>query len=912
MTKVGVHYNERSWGADLIGYLKQLAVAQHRSVQDASGELSLRAVGQTLFPDVLLYGDVDASVYLQGWELKFPDTPIDDPEFFDNAALKAHYLGLNSFILWNVTFARIYVWDAVLATWRLQREWDDLANITTRGQVQQSRRRWEATARDILGYVNDLFDRGAIEGRQLIQQYQSGGVTDLILTNTPTVARAVFEAIQRDSTLRASVVSWWARHAREYAEGDRDTILARVILTNWVSKILLAHLLRETDQRAAIIDQLNSEIGVTPREALNLFRALSQQVNFWTVFSNSLGLDLIPPITWSHLKAFNRLLSDLRVASVDQEQLALLLESTVEVATRKLRGQFPTPMPLARLLVELAVRNTVDDRFIDPCCGSGTISRAALEQKLSAGVTPTRAAETIYATDIDPQAVQLATFALASTQLMHLPIRVAPLDVTTIAPDVQMTFQDPSDGRRILEPLGTFQAVASNFPFIAQEGRPEYRDAIKQIRGQLRRDGLTLSGRADVAAYLPFALLPIIADGGRLVFVITNAWLGTEWGDQFAFALERYFRVRAVITSGAGRWFANSDIITNVIVLEKLGEAQDSTHETHFVTLTMPLTELTTDDHLALVAAQVELGQEQTDSMTIRSVSSERLRDFRRYGLGGNAQFSDCEWALELPLVSLSSVSKVTRGERRGFNALFYPAPNHGIEPQYIRPLVKSSTKISSLVADATSEAFCCSASLAELHERGHVGALAWIRRFDTPANRKKYGGPKRHWYEMDAEAAAQIAIPINYGARLFVPRVTSGAMVDQRLITINGIAEADLMITHALLNSSIGLFLLEGLGFPRGLGALDFSATRVRRHLHLLDPHRIDDEGRRAIIKAFAPLLDRGVLLVADELDREDRRVFDLVVRNVFGLSVNLDRVYAALRTLVSIRLAAGAPVPG
>src|SRR5690606_31238197 len=168
--------------------------------------------------------------------------------------------------------------------------------------------------------------------------------------------------------------------------------------------------------------------------ALEIFRTLSENCNFWTIFSDSLGLSIIPNQPWSQLKQFNSLLSDLRVGSIDQIQLSDVLEATVEVAIRKLRGQYPTPIELARLLVHLCMRDIVNDRILDPCCGSGTIVRAALEQKLKAEVSAEDISNTIYASDQDPQAIQIATFAMAKPGMMHMPMRIFQQDAFTLDP----------------------------------------------------------------------------------------------------------------------------------------------------------------------------------------------------------------------------------------------------------------------------------------------------------------------------------------------------------------------------------------------------------------------------------------------------------------------------------------------
>ena len=85
-----VNYNERSWAIDVIGFIKTYLHNKTFSVKDAGGEQTLKVDGGALFPDVLLFGDESSSLILQGWELKMPDTPINDTEFMENAQIKAN------------------------------------------------------------------------------------------------------------------------------------------------------------------------------------------------------------------------------------------------------------------------------------------------------------------------------------------------------------------------------------------------------------------------------------------------------------------------------------------------------------------------------------------------------------------------------------------------------------------------------------------------------------------------------------------------------------------------------------------------------------------------------------------------------------------------------------------------------
>lgn len=72
-------------------------------------------------------------------------------------------------------------------------------------------------------------------------------------------------------------------------------------------------------------------------------------------------------------------------------------------------------------------------------------------------------------------------------------------------------------------------------------------------------------------------------------------------------------------------------------------------------------------------------------------------------------------------------------------------------------------------------------------------------------------------------ETLTDLVMFINYGERLFVGRVDPPAFVDQRMVRLDPLENesVDIELSHALLNSTIGMFIIEGLGFGRGLGAL-------------------------------------------------------------------------------------------
>lgn len=896
-------YNERSWAIDLIGHIKFLASSNNRSIKDAGGEQTIKVDGGSLFPDVLLFGDRETARILQGWELKMPDTSINDAEFLLNAEIKANALGLDSFILWNVAYVHLFIRIGSTKSFELSRVWNDLADITNRSRVLANRARWETLATEIFNYLNSLFDRGELEGRQFVEAYRSGGVTALILDNSAEVKDTIIDAIKRDSGFRSEVTVWWNTYQAEYWGTEKEEVLAKVVISNWIGKILFANILKETDVRAQIVSAINEQ--TTPTEALSVFLRLSEDCNFWTIFADSLGLLKITDRVWNQLMQFNKLLSDLRLGEVDQSQLSGILEANVEVATRKLRGQYPTPTILAKLLVQICLRNIVDDRLLDPCCGSGTIARVALERKLVNGVPAEIASSNIFASDQDPQAVQIATFAIAKPDLMHIPLRIFQRDAFSLRNNTIVDFRNPSTGQLFSEELGQFETITSNLPFVAQAGRKQYGNALRELVTSLGINNF--SKRADVAAYLPFSLHSLLTENGRLGIIITNAWLGTDWGDDFYNLLCEFYDLKCVITSGAGRWFNNSEVVTNLLIMDKKNDSQQKSGNVFYVVLARPLEAIEDENTLQLLAAQIELGQTQIDSLTVRSISPSQIDRFRLLGLGGNAQFVNCDWILSTPLVPLKDVFHIKRGERRGKNELFYPRAGHGIEAEYIKPLAKSPVDFVNLKMSARKEAFCCSRSEEELAELGHIGALNWIRKFKTEANVAKLSRANLHWYEMNTDELSDLVLFINYGDRLFVGRVDPPAFSDQRLVPLKPKNEIDVELYHAIMNSAISMFIIEGMGFGRGLGALDLSSDRIKQYMHVLDVNVLTKESVEEIKTAFIPLADRAIMSsIADELEQVDRVNFDETILSAFNINVSRQLIYDSILALVEIRLTA------
>lgn len=92
-------------------------------------------------------------------------------------------------------------------------------------------------------------------------------------------------------------------------------------------------------------------------------------------------------------------------------------------------------------------------------------------------------------------------------------------------------------------------------------------------------------------------------------------------------------------------------------------------------------------------------------------------------------------------------------------------------------------------------------------------------------------------------------------------------------------------------------------LGFGRGEGVLDLSASKLQESLKMLDYNLLSQTQKEAIIESFKHLLHRNVKPLLQELGSEDRISFDRTVLNAFNISNQETNIKASLLDLYNIR---------
>jgi hypothetical protein len=890
-----VGYNERAWGVDIVSEVNAWVATRSLAIKRASGELSLGG-GRTLFPDVIIHGDAGGESVLQGWELKLPDTEVADLELLDNATVKARRLGLNSFLVWNAAVAVLHVLGKD-ETFSEAFRWT-CPEIRTRSDVQANAAAWKRTLNEILDVTCRFFAEGRLRAASPGAALGEDLLTDYLRLRQSIFADHVRLQTQRDGIFEADLQDWWTANQFEHPGLDKFHAFARTSIVAWVIRLLFAHLLKKTRAEARTVDSFVR--GTTVAHAVVAFMAMSAQCDFSHILRPGVLEQEIDQGTWQELLTLNRFLSDVDVAAMPLQAGAAVLDTALNAARKKSAGQYATPQPLAEFLVGIAMRDRTGPA-LDPCCGTGTIARAIYDEKVRVGIPPSAALSGLWSGDRYAFPLQLATMALAEPAAYGTIIQAFQHDALDLEVDRKFEFTDPVDGAEVERHLPRFQTIVSNLPFVRFETRP----------GLRLPPGIT--AKSDLYAVITAHLATLVEEQGRVGLIVSNSWLGTQWGPAFRAEIGRLFHIEIIAISGAGRWFSNAKVVTTILVLAKRAEGDLTEQPVKFVVTLEQVAKWAAGNGGVRGLSNRVLATAPPPARIRRSeVAPADLRRLEGIGVGWGASFADTSWIGEVApkLVRLSRLFSFSRGERWGQNKLFYPRAGHGIEDEYITRFFKRSSTALKLEAYADTDVFSCDLTIDELINRGHHGTVAWIKSFENVLARNRplpeiLAREDRPWYSRRSALRPNFALSINAGRRLAVYSLPERNPVDQRFTPMTLLSEPDdLVLWHAILNCSVSLYWIEAMGFGRGLGALDLNKDKVRDCFFVLNPAFLDEAGRNAVKEAFAQLLLRDIQNVPEEIASPERRALDDAAERGFGLQLGtIEKARNSLLELFLIR---------
>lgn len=889
-----VRRNERSWAILIISEIRAMLKGMNLKIKSAGGESTLSVNKKSMFPDILLYEDEAQNKILQGWELKMPDVLITDEALIKDAARKAVALNLNSFVIWNFSYGKLYV-KSQQGNFEEAKVWNGTNHIKNREDVATFKPEWLPVIRDIVLTVNEFLVNGTISAASIAATISDGIMTEIIQRNKELVAENLISEVGSNMAMESRLKVWWNAFSEEYEKDENNmySAYAKSILLNWTNRIMFANTIKRYHNCAYIIEKI--DITSTPTEGNEIIDEIVELGDFYNVFKKLKYNEMIPENTWIDIVDYNQFLIANRIERINQDILQEILEKTVNTAKREIRGQYATPYCLADLLCQMTVSDW-NAECADLCAGTGTIARAIIKNKAERLNNPEAAFRTTWIADKYAYPLQIANIAVTNIEALNIPLNMFQADVFTINEGDRIEIKSPVDGSKMEKTIPAFEAIVSNLPFVAYNKIAEDETAYLRKYGQRIKENTGIKftlGKTDLYNYLPFKLYELLAENGKLGIILSNSWLGTDIGRKFFKALQFYYEICAVALSNCRRWFQNADVVAVILILKKKKVAPPNVNEKiGFWLINKDIHQLDASERDTIIHSVV-LGEEIDNAVaTVKKYSLQMIERILDNGITLNALFHDISWIDKLAccMIPIEKMLIVKRGERRGWNELFYPSAENCIENEYIKPVLKNPAMLKSFTAQTDKAAFCCHKSKDELRRLKHMGALSWIEKFENikngagrllPEALKRAGS---FWYEMDDGAKADFVTALNPDKRLFVAKFNESTFVDQRftrMLIKNTEISAELL--HALLNSLLGMFAIEAIGFGRGLGVLDASSTKLK-NMYMINPLAISDADAEEIVELFGRIKKRDVMDTINELEDADREKFDRRVLRAIG----------------------------
>ncbi len=908
MSETIIRKNERSWAIDMITHINSFCRDKDLVIKRAGGENTVSTETNTMFPDLILYGDRNQNLILQGWEIKMPDVPIEDETNVKDAQRKANSLNLNSCLVWNFTHAVLFIKNDATGKFEIIKKWDNTDYIKTRDDVKTYEKNWIALLDKIILELNEYFVKGVFRNTPFQDIVSSSVVATLIKRNKNLVADKLKEESIKNAVMEAYIDDWWNQISYEYIkdETDKYNAYAKTVLLNWTNRICFAHIIKTTQQSAFLIDDLNRD-ETTPKDADEIFEKITQKSDFYNIFVPIIYNRAIPDETWHDIIDFSNFLKESDLRNVDQKVLQNIMEETVAEARRQVNGQFTTPYLLAKILSKITVKDW-HGNILDCCCGTGTIAKVALDIKKE-HLSVKEAVETVWASDKYSYLLQIANISMANADTIKIANRIFKHNALNLEIGEKIEIVNPNNGEIMPLLIPGFEAIISNLPFI------QFSNISNEDKTILEKAGLNdLDGRLDLYGYIVVKIADLLKPGGRVGVILSNSWLGTNSGDSFVKLLRKKYNILQVHISGNGKWFQNASVVATILILEKRGIEDSVPPETSFMLWRSSLDEIVTDAKKEKILVNSSILDKEIDPniISISKYSQSTIDELLKTGISRNALFHEIDWLNKVKDITkeINSVFDVNRGSRRGWDKLFYPSPGkHSIESDFLKPVLINAKNCEYLSAEADSDAFCCSQTIAELEHKNKTGALEWINKFKTVKNDVGKLLPDvlatngRKWYELKDNETADYFTMMNPDTRLFFGKFKQATFINQRLIGLrckDGTTKDD--IYHALLNSVLTMFFIEASGFGRGLGALDINKNKIER-CRMLNPELLNTKQKEKIKTSFAGLRSRKIMKVEDELKDSTRIAFEKEVFEAFGISETLDDVIYSLLSLQKAR---------
>jgi|GEM_PF-248816 len=962
----GTKINERVFTGHLVNWINEAIKEGKSAFEYVTNDEGVKLdSGKTLFPDILLFTNKISGEVFNGWELKDPQTDVDDKEMLINALLKAERLHSNSFVTWNCKDA--IIWKIEDDNYTLEglsklKVYPTSKNITTKDDIKvfskyiQHEKELRERAFDILHDLDELYRNGTLRPAIDVSSTIIDAIRNAYKRIVPQFTEAIKEMNASNKAFRKEYKKWTIYESatlkvlesssRSATNVVPEQILATLTFYNLVGKIIFYYNLCEN--LPGELDEIFLENSEDVKTHLNAYFDRAKAIDYHAIFQPYFtdGIEF-STVTNNALFYMISAFAQFDFRNLPTGVMGHILENLVPAEEKQKFGQYYTGETLANFVAFPAVQ-TKNDVMFDPTSGTGTflISFYNILKSFDQRQTHSELLNHIWGNDVSHFPAILSVINLYKQDVGSVDNfpRIMRNDFFNLEVGDAIEFPDPQDfhKHRIVN-IPLFDGIASNFPFIQQEDNPS-EIMIPFFKGKfelsqqafLNDDKFEINERSDYFTYCVYNSYRFLKDGGILSAITSNAWLGKEYGIQFKKFLINNFHIKYIVRSKAEHWFKDSQVSTIFFVLEKI----ISDEPTKFVTLNFKLEDFFDSENVQNQIKQIDKLYTSIDYCCDPHVTEwtndKNFKDLYRRNDGlmdvcvipqsvlmqsidsksNWSQFFISAHIFDLFERCLVDYSKELftpfRGERTGWDPMFMiPAYNEQetrIASSYLVPCVKSSTELSSIKfnGEFKFKLFVCSDNQDSIDS----GTNSWINKFKNQLNKNKTqtipqacSGHNPYWYSLNPKRA-DIVTSINPYERYFFSYSKTPITIGQRLIALKVNKKYDVEFMAALLNSVVVFLEIELKGTNRNLGVLDLNANYIKQ-LRFLNPDLISGKAKADIIDKFKVISNREILPIEEEVKREDRRKFDQAIFTAFGLPISmLSDIYELLVNSVRERV--------
>ncbi len=778
----------------------------------------------------------------------------------------------------------------------------------------------------------------------------------------PVYARMIGKKFDEDNEFQSLLVEW-ARENDYHHEypGVEDTfrIAAQQYAYLLMNRIVFYELVRGQDvetESGFPLDPIYNGVTVNKLDEHleDCFESIMEEIDYEAIFNDdSAFFENIPndEHTKRRLHSFTKSIQQEPLKDINSDVAGHIYQELIPTEERKELGQFYTPKEIGEILARWSIDSS-DDRFLDPCSGSGSITVEAYKQFDGLNcLSHQEIIRRITAVDINKFPLHLTALNLA-TRDIHQPTNELFAyyeDFFHLDPDTKRRNShrlgvagtggvDSDEGAAI----GTFDASAANPPYVRQEhlypDRDHYRQHLKRFGPSSTTpyyDGdKELDGRSDLYCYFLTHVTQFLEEDGKLAWIVPTKWMVADYGPSLQQFIYDHYKVEAVV-GFRKRVFKDALVDTVLLMMERCDDVSERKNtETNFIRINE---KMDPDDVIDVIDRGYNIPE--SSYMKIHSRPNYRTIAVQQSHLMDNVG-EKLHHYINAPSLytavlehsattELSGIADVTRGKKTGANPIFIldedDVKSRGIEDRFIRPGIKSVKEVdgyehtpadcvkwmldmNDYVDDVVSmSGFGDTSDIAErvkssLRADGYDGILSYLKWAGNQSSSNNASLDSYDpWFNMgDLDPkTAPIVCPQAMDTHRFFFRTGSDVVASNRFLLVQPHAvNHDVLL--GLLNSSLTKIVIESHGRITGGGAVNLSGSDLKS-LRVIDPDILSDEQAEDVRKAFNRLAQG---------DESARDVIDSITIDILNLDLSVDEIQEIAETLKLTRRKKGQEV--